>query len=72
MVVVTWLRLEMEWVKSCCRFAMVMWLSWIPGAQGLEGSTGEVVNWIVEEQYGDVVLMNPEEVDRRWCVSVMR
>lgn len=60
---------EMEWVLNNCRYAMVKWLSWVPEALGVKGSTGEVMRWIVDVQCGDVVVMCPEDVDQSWCMG---
>ncbi|KAF8536647.1 hypothetical protein BDD12DRAFT_278306 [Trichophaea hybrida] len=61
---------EMVWIRKHARYAMVMWLSWMPALSGLAGTTGEVVEALVEEKCGDVVVMVPEEVGEGWCVNL--
>lgn len=61
---------EMAWIRRHTRYAMVMWLSWMPGLSGLMGATGEVVEALVEEKCGDIVVMAPEEVDKGWCANL--
>jgi hypothetical protein len=64
------LPVELEWVQRNCRFAMVLWLGWMPEAQELEGSTAEVVEKLVDESAAEVIVEAPGDVGREWCGGV--
>jgi hypothetical protein len=61
------LQEEMEWVGKNSRWAMVLWLGWMPQAQEMEGNTAMVVERLAEEGAAGVVVAWPEEIDRAWC-----
>jgi len=58
---------EMDWVRKNCRYAMVMWLSYMPSIQGIGESTDEVINVLMGMGGAEFVIGAPEEVGREWC-----
>ncbi|KAI5855216.1 hypothetical protein BZA05DRAFT_472115 [Tricharina praecox] len=63
---------EMRWVTDNCRYAMVMWLSYMPSIQGFGESTDAVVTALMEIAGAEFVIGAPEEVGREWCEELVR
>ena len=61
---------EMDWVQKNCRYAMVIWLSYMPSIQGIGESMDEVISALMEMGGAEFVFGAPEEVGREWCEAL--
>ncbi|CCX10914.1 Similar to hypothetical protein [Tuber melanosporum Mel28]; acc. no. XP_002842509 [Pyronema omphalodes CBS 100304] len=61
------LEQEVRWIEGNGRYAMVVWLGWMLRLPGMQGTTGEVMDAIVEECKGEAVVDRPGEVGRGAC-----
>lgn len=62
------MKSEMVWLLANCRFACVLWLSWMPEIHMWPHEiTVGVVRIVVDRNCGEIVVCTPEEVREEWC-----